>query len=139
MAGPRWVGLNFLIGTWCNLAALGGGFSLNMGQLICWEDLKGIHGLGTANKKAIKVPWPRLAWQIFFIFCHDTSFQAHSSSFASVTLSILHLSKKRINICKQYFWLTFLSPNLHKFFKHSLHNICAKSPSIFAIFFFFFG
>ena len=33
------------------VAALGSGFSLNMGQLIGWEDRKGIHGLGTGNKK----------------------------------------------------------------------------------------
>ena len=50
------------------VAALGGGFSLNMGQIIGWEDLKGIHGLGTGNKKALKVPWTWLEWQIFFIF-----------------------------------------------------------------------
>ena len=50
------------------VAALGGGFSLNMGQIIGWEDLQGIHGLGTGNRKALKVPWTWLEWQIFFIF-----------------------------------------------------------------------
>ena len=48
------------------VAALGGGFSLNMGQIIGWEDVKGIHGLGTRNKKTLKVPWTWLEWQIFF-------------------------------------------------------------------------
>ena len=48
--------------------ALGGGFSLCMGQIISWEDLKGIHGLGTGNSKALKVPWTWVEWQIFFIF-----------------------------------------------------------------------
>ena len=33
------------------IAGKGGGFSLNMGQLIDWEDLKGIHGLATGNSK----------------------------------------------------------------------------------------
>ena len=33
------------------VAALSGGFSLIMGQLIGWEDLKGIHGLGTGLSK----------------------------------------------------------------------------------------
>ena len=50
------------------VAALGGGFSLCMGQIISWEDLKGIHGLGTGNSKALRVPWTWVEWQIFFIF-----------------------------------------------------------------------
>ena len=39
-----------------------------MGQLISWEELKGIHGLGTGNSKALRVPWTWVEWQIFFIF-----------------------------------------------------------------------
>ena len=84
------------------MAALDGGFSLNMGDLFGWEDLKGIHRLGTRNKKALKIPW-------IFSSSVTTLHSEHpcSSSLASVTLSILHLSKTDMEKVHKYLQTVF--------------------------------